>query len=208
MHHDPASKIPAEHHELWPYARDQLSKIPVVLERLKAWRGVIEVRFESGFGFTVVCFLRIRERENRITGPTLYSGLQELLSFFHTIHTYESNYAREFQRMGRVFEDTRAADVFDGSNELLKPLQQCFQKLAAEHVGCEQFIVESTIKRLGGIRGEIVKKHKHFKTEFDRHIHHITKSRGETVNAISTHEKMSSKRLAAAVGTAAATSLA
>lgn len=175
-----AHRIPSEHLELWPYAKEQAERIPIVLERFNAWKVVLDVSNHWLWQCAATLKHSITQR-------------QDLVHFFDAIHHLEASYAHQFAKLNKSLTTPHGAEthqVFSFTSDTMLPVQQTLQRMETEHINAHNFLKDTTIRQLHGLKTEIGRMLRHYRREMDALVSGITKSRKHAMAELAAHDRI------------------
>ncbi|TPX70939.1 hypothetical protein SpCBS45565_g01526 [Spizellomyces sp. 'palustris'] len=155
-----ARKIPRDHLELWPYAREQCERLPIVLERFRGWKVIFN----------------------------------QLIRFFESIRKLETAYANEFSKFNDVLcapDGAAMQEIFVFPSNLMQPVQNQIQDMAAAHKATAMYIHERVIRRLKSLKQQVHEQRRHYQHAFDQLVWDVTTSRQDTIGILGKHDRTS-----------------
>ncbi|KNC98189.1 uncharacterized protein SPPG_06591 [Spizellomyces punctatus DAOM BR117] len=153
-------KIPRDHLELWPYAREQCERLPIVLERFRGWKVIFN----------------------------------QLIRFFESIRKLETAYADEFSKFNDVLcapDGAAMQEIFVFPSNLMQPVQNQIQDMAAAHKATATYIHERVIRRLKSLKQQVHEQRRHYQHTFGQLVRDVTTSRHDTIGILGKHDRTS-----------------
>ncbi|KAI9102588.1 hypothetical protein DFS34DRAFT_692141 [Phlyctochytrium arcticum] len=157
--HEMGRKVPKEYLNLWPYAREQCERLPIVLERFKGWR----LLFSEFIRF----FEAVKKIENKYAAE--YNRFGSALLPPNNSHS-------------------PVPHVFAMPDNILSPITLNLQQLGSAHAGIATFIGERVLRRLKALRHQVVHYGRHYEKHFEHLVAEVMQHRKHTLQVL-THSR-------------------